>query len=156
MKSTPSLRCPSGCKIVERDFKLVRCYGPHHTPFYRCGQCGRQFSRRYDSIFAGFHTDEPTIYRVLKALAEGNGMRACARIFDIDKKTVARILEQAAGHCQDLSESLLKDYPLEECQLDELWSFVKKRKHTFPLWKDWRPSTETSGCGSGLIPATNS
>jgi len=35
-------------------------------------KCGRQFSARHDSVFAGFHTDEQTIYRVLKALAEGN------------------------------------------------------------------------------------
>jgi transposase-like protein len=64
--------------------KLVRYYGAHHTPLYRCAQCGREFSARSTSVFAGFHTDDQTIYRVLKALAEGNGIRACARIFDVD------------------------------------------------------------------------
>jgi hypothetical protein len=80
MKSTPRLQCPNGCKAVERDFKLIRYYGPHRTPDYRCRRCGCELSARSNSVFAGFHTDEETIYRILKALAEGNGMRACARI----------------------------------------------------------------------------
>lgn len=127
MKSSPFLRCPNGCKTVEKDFKLVEYYGPHRTPLYRCLKCGKRFSGRHDSVFSGFHTDEQTIYRVLKALSEGNGIRATARIFDIDKNTVGRILEQAARHCKRVSEQLIKNYHLDECQLDELWSFVKKR-----------------------------
>jgi transposase-like protein len=89
---------------------LIRHYGPHHTALYRCLKCRREFSSRHTSVFSGFHTDEQTIYRVLKALAEGNGMRACARIFGIDKNTVALILETAAGHCQQVSEHLIQDY----------------------------------------------
>ena len=156
MKATRPLRCPNECETVEQEFKLIRTYGPHHTPFYRCLKCGREFSARHDSVFAGFHTDEQTIYRVLKALAEGNGIRACARIFDIDKNTVALILAQAAAHCQRVSERLIKDYHLEECQLDELWSFVKKRKRTSRHWKNSRPSMVTSGSGSGSTRATKS
>src|SRR6266498_2020323 len=104
MKAAPIIGCPNSCKTVETDFKLVRYYGPHRTPFYRCLKCGRAFSARHHSVFAGFHTDEQTLYRVLKALAEGNGIRACARLFDIDKDTVALILETAARHCQQVSQ----------------------------------------------------
>ena len=154
MKSTPILSCPNGCKAVGSDFKLVRLYGPNRTPLYRCLQCGREFSSRYASVFSGFHTDEETIYRVLKALAEGNGLRACARIFDIDHKTIALILETAARHCKQISEHLIKNYHMDECQLDELWSFVKKRKRTCRRLKSWRPNTATNGYGSGLIRAT--
>lgn len=154
MKSPPLLCCPKGCETLGRDFKFVRAYGPNHTALYRCLQCGQRFSARHDSVFAGFHTDEDTIYRVLKALCEGNGIRATARIFDLDKNTVGRILEQAAKHGQRVSEELIKNYHMDECQLDELWSFVKKKKRICQPWKDWRPSMETSGCGSGLIRAT--
>lgn len=156
MKLTLRLQCPNGCKTVEPAFKLIRYYGPSRTPYYRCLKCGREFSARHDSIFAGFHTDEQTIYRVLKALAEGNGIRACARIFDISKNTVALILEHAARHCQKVNEYLIQNYHLEECQLDELWSFVKKRKHTSRRLKSSRPSMATSGSGSGSTRATRS
>lgn len=156
MKSTPALRCPNGCKTVETDFKLVECYGPHRTPLYRCLKCGRRFSGRHDSVFAGFHTDEETIHRVLKALAEGNGIRPCARIFDLDKNTVALILETAARHCEQVSNHLITDYHMDECQLDELWSFVKKRKHTFQHLRNWQRSMATNGCGSGSTHTTRS
>lgn len=154
MKSSPVLSCPNRCQTVENDFKLIRHYGPNRTALYRCLKCKREFSSRHASVFSGFHTDEKTIYRVLKALAEGNGLRACARIFDLDKKTVALILDTAAGHCQQVSERLIQDYHLEECQLDELWSFVKKRKRTSRRLKSWLPSTEISGSGSGSTRVT--
>lgn len=154
MKTALVLSCPNGCKTVASDFKLVRLYGPNQTQLYRCLKCGREFSSRHASVFCGFHTDEKTVFRVLKALAEGNGMRACARIFDIDKNTVARILEIAARHCEAVSEQLIKDYHLDECQLDELWSFVKKRKRTCRRLKNWRRSTETRGSGSDSTHAT--
>ncbi len=148
------LSCPSGCKTVESNFKLVRHYGPNLTALYRCLKCGREFSSRHSSVFAGFHTDEKTIYRVLKALAEGNGMRACARIFDIDKKTVALILETAARHCEQVSNHLMTDYHMDECQLDELWSFVKKRKRTSQHLRNWQRSMATNGCGSASTRVT--
>jgi transposase-like protein len=154
MKSAPILSCPDRCKTVGSDFKLVRCYGPNHTQLYRCLRCGREFSSRHSSVFSGFHTDEKTIFRVLKALAEGNGMRACARIFDLDKNTVVRILETAARHCQKVSEHLIQDYHMDECQLDELWSFVKKRKRTFRHWRNWQPSMVTNGSGSASTQST--
>lgn len=154
MNSLSPLRCPHGCKPVKQGFKLVRRYGPHYTPLYECLRCSQQFSGRYDSVFSGFHTDEQTIYRVLKALSEGIGIRAAARIFDLDKKTVVLILERAAEHCKRVSEQLIKNYRMDECQLDELWSFVKKRKHVSQHLRNWQPSMAINGSGSALTHAT--
>ena len=53
MKSSSFVRCPNRCQTVEQDMKLVRYYGAHHTPLYRCAQCGREFSARYTSVFTG-------------------------------------------------------------------------------------------------------
>jgi len=142
--------CPEGCGTREANLKLVRYYGPHRTALYRCLRCGREFSSRHGSVFSGFHTDEATVYRILKALAEGVGVRSCARIFDVGRNTVVRILDVAARHCERVSEHLIRDYHLEECQLDELWSFVKKRKRTSLFLRSLSPSMATSGSGLGL------
>jgi transposase-like protein len=141
MNSLSPLRCPHGCKPVKQGFKLVRRYGPHYTPLYECLRCSQQFSGRYDSVFSGFHTDEQTIYRVLKALSEGIGIRAAARIFDLEQ-------------CKRVSEQLIKNYRMDECQLDELWSFVKKRKHVSQHLRNWQPSMAINGSGSALTHAT--
>jgi len=145
MNSLSPLRCPHGCKSVKQGFKLVRRYGPHYTPLYECLRCGQQFSGRYDSVFSGFHTDEQTIYRVLKALSEGIGIRAAARIFDLDKNTVVLILERAAEHCKRGSEQLIKNYPMDECQLDELSTQslqVRRAETLFILHFQWITALE--------------
>jgi DNA invertase Pin-like site-specific DNA recombinase len=72
--------------------------------------------------------DEDMIERVVRCLAEGNSIRATARIMGIDKDTVYRVFERASSHCHKVLTELLTDLHLEECQLDELWSFVKKRR----------------------------
>jgi hypothetical protein len=40
--------------------------------------------------------------------------------------------------------------------LDELWSFVKKRKRACPHLKNWLRSMGTSGSGSGSIRSAKS
>ena len=156
MNQEASIQCPNGCRMQRSPVKVVQHYGPNRTRLYRCRTCQREFSERRGSVFSGFHTDQKTIYRVLKALAKGNGIRTTARIFDVNRKTVERILERAAAHCQRVSETLIRNYHLTECQLDELWSFVKKRKRISQPLNAWRPSTAISGCGSALTRATKS
>jgi len=107
-------------------------YGKQKTKLLRCKTCKTRFSERRNTVFFGFHLDETHIEKVVRCLAEGNSIRATARIMGIDKDTVYRIFERASTHCQKVLGELLKDLRLEECQLDELWSFVKKRRKISP------------------------
>ena len=54
--------------------------------------------------------------------------RATARLLGINKDTVNRVILRAGEHCELILSSLLRSLKLKETQLDELWSFVKKRK----------------------------
>jgi len=103
-------------------------YGKQNTKLLRCRTCKTRFSERRNTVFFGLHIDEATIEKVVRCLAEGNSIRTTARIMGIDKDTVYRIFERAGSHCQKVLSELLKDLHLDECQLDELWSFVKKRR----------------------------
>ena len=102
-------------------------YGKQQTRLLRCKSCNHRFSERHHTVFFGLHTDEKTITEILTCLAEGNSIRGCARIKNVDKDTVQRILEHARSHCEGILKALLKDLHLTECQLDELWCFIKKR-----------------------------
>ena len=113
-------------------------YGKQNTRLLRCKTCNRRFSERHNTVFYGLHLSEQTITEALLCLAEGTSLRSCARIKGIDKDTVQRILERARDHCQKVLTTLLKDLNLTECQLDELWSFIKKR--VFPHPKRQRAS----------------
>jgi hypothetical protein len=46
----------------------------------------------------------------------------------VSKDTAWRVFNRASRHCRLVVDNLLRDLHLEECQLDELWSFVKKSK----------------------------
>lgn len=68
------------------------------------------------------------------ALAEGCGIRTTGRILGIDKDTVQRCAEKAGKQCQFVDSVLMHHLHLEECQLDEMWTFVnKKQGHLEPF-----------------------
>jgi len=124
----PNKTCPSFGKKGQRNIVCYEIYGPNRTKLLRCRICKTRFSERRNTVFFGLHTDEDTITKVIRCLAEGNSIRATSRIMNLDKDTVYRIFDRASTHCQKVLEHLMVDLHLEECQLDELWSFVKKKR----------------------------
>jgi IS1 family transposase len=64
----------------------------------------------------------------IRALAEGNSLRATGRIVQIDKDTACAWLHRAALHCRVVMLYLWQELPVTECQLDELWSFVHTKE----------------------------
>jgi hypothetical protein len=53
-------------------------------------------------------------------------VRATARLLEMDKDTVNRVILRACEHCAHVLSGLLTSLSLTEVQLDELWDFVKK------------------------------
>jgi len=90
---------------------------------------------------------EETFYDVIACLAEGTGIRATARIKKVDKDTVTAWLDKASQHVEAVSRYLMVNLHFEEVQLDEFWSFVKKKKRTAQLGRSSRPSMATTGSG---------
>ena len=71
----------------------------------------------------------------MRALAEGNSLRATARIVQIDTDTACDWLERAAQQCRLVQLYLWRELHVAECQLDELWSFVHTKEQHLPLAK---------------------
>ena len=65
----------------------------------------------------------------LRALAEGNSIRATARIVQVDKDAMCPWLDRAAQHCRLVMLYLWRNLHVIVCQLDELWSFVHTKHH---------------------------
>lgn len=64
------------------------------------------------------------IWQVLKALAEGLGIRATARVFDLGPDTIKEWLRQVAEHVEAVSHYLIHDLHLSQVQVDELWALL--------------------------------
>src|SRR5262249_37663517 len=68
------------------------------------------------------------IVRVLAGLAEGVGIRATARGFEVDPTTVLHWLVEAAEQLRALSAYFFCDFHLEQLQLDEVYAVLRDRK----------------------------
>jgi IS1 family transposase len=62
------------------------------------------------------------------ALAEGLGIRAVARVFEVDPNTVLEWLVEAADHLKVFSQYFLHDVRVTQVQLDELFALLSAAK----------------------------
>ncbi|MHB1435648.1 MAG: IS1-like element transposase [Thermoplasmata archaeon] len=61
-------------------------------------------------------------------LGEGAGVRETARVLGITPKTVLRLIRRVGRHVQAIVANQLRGLFTEEIQLDELWSFLRKKE----------------------------
>lgn len=79
------------------------------------------------------HLREQEFEGISMSLAEGVGIRATGRIQRVNEKTVLHVLERAGKHAEKVSRSILLDARVNECQLDEMWSFVGKKEKNLDI-----------------------
>jgi transposase-like protein len=104
-------------------------YGKDHSRnLLYCRTCGKRFAETHSTAFFGLRLPEEKIGQIIHHAAEGVGVRATARLLELDKDTVNRVVLVAGEHCARVLSGLLTSLHLTEVQLDELWSFVKKRR----------------------------
>jgi len=61
-------------------------------------------------------------------MAEGLSIAGIARVKQVSELTVARWFKKVAQHCNQFSDPFLVDLGFTQCQIDDFWSFVKKKK----------------------------
>src|SRR5207253_10194605 len=90
-----------------------------------CTSCNGDFLATHGTIFHGKQAAVERIVRVVACLAEGLGLRATARGFEVAPNTVWHWLAEAAEHLRALAADGLCDLHLEQLQLDE-WYAVRR------------------------------
>src|SRR6266478_3984862 len=95
--------------------------------FY-CTSCTGYFLETHGTIFHGKQAAVELIVRVLACLAEGLGIRATARVFEVAPNTVLQWLVEAAEQLRAFSAYFLCDLHLEQLQLDELYAVLRNLK----------------------------
>ncbi len=93
----------------------------------QCNVCKERFSETRNTIFFHSQYSDETIRKKINCTAEGNGVRATDRMLELSKDGVNKVVLKAGEHCQKVLSSLLSSLHFEECQLDELWTFVQKK-----------------------------
>jgi transposase-like protein len=98
-----------------------------------CLGCRGYFLETHGTPFHGKQVEPDRLVWALAALAEGLGIRAVARVFEVDPNTVLGWLVDAAEHLEAFSRYGLQDVHVEQVQIDELFallSIVKDRDIT--------------------------
>ncbi len=134
-----TLYCPNKrCRYYGLPFhegKLVKNGSSGGQPKALCNGCGGAVALNYATAYYGLESDPAIFETAVRALAEGNSIRATGRIVQIDKDTVCDWLDRAALHCRLVVLYLWSQLHVTECQLDELWSFVHTKEAHRPYAK---------------------
>jgi IS1 family transposase len=117
---------------------LIKNGSSHGQKQALCNACGRNVSLRYGTAYLGIEADDFIFETAVRALAEGNSLRATSRIMQIDKDTACDWLDRAAQHCRLILLYLWSRLHVTECQLDELWSFVHTKERNLPCAKIYK------------------
>jgi IS1 family transposase len=93
-----------------------------------CLGCHSFFPEHHGTIVHGKQAAVELIVRVLACLAEGLGIRATARVFEVAPNTVLHWLVEAAEQLQAFSAYFLCDVHVRQLQLDELYAVLREVK----------------------------
>ncbi len=69
---------------------------------------------------------------IINLLVEGNSLRATARIADVSRNTVDKLLRDVGAACLAYQDENLRNLPCKRVQCDEIWSFVYSKQKNVP------------------------
>jgi len=131
-----TLYCPnSSCQHYGKPFKigrLVRKGSSRGEPQARCQTGGGSVTLSYGTAYYGLGTDPVTFETALRAWAEGNSLRATARIVEVDSDLISGWLDRAARQGRAVMLYLGRNRPVTECPLDALWRVVHTKQENLP------------------------
>jgi IS1 family transposase len=95
--------------------------------FY-CTACEGYFQETHGTPLHGKRVAPDLLVWAVGALAEGLGIRAVARVFEVDPTTVLAWLVEVAEHATAFSRYFLHDVHVTQVQLDELFALLRAVK----------------------------
>jgi IS1 family transposase len=93
-----------------------------------CTSCGGYFQETHGTPLHGKRVAPEKLVWAVGALAEGLGIRAVARVFEVDPTTVLACLVEVAEHAAAFSQYFLHDVRVTQVQLDELFALLRAVK----------------------------
>ena len=98
-----------------------------HQQYY-CNHCCKWFVETANTPLYHKHLSKSEIINICKHLVEKNGIRSIERITGHHRDTIGKLIEDLALHAEMVNNILLQEVKLEQFEVDEMWTFVKKNK----------------------------
>jgi len=98
-----------------------------HRQIY-CNRCGNIWVITKDTFFYGLKKPIDIVLKTLKLLSEGMGLRAVCRSMNVTADSVLDWVIKSADHVNEVGAYLKDEMHLTQCQIDEFWSFIFKKR----------------------------
>ncbi len=118
--------CPDYGKKDQVNIVPKEQYGKHGMWMLRCRTCEHAYSYNHETSFFNLNTSKDEVLRTLSLILEKGSIRGAASASGHDKNAVIRWTNVAGEHCQKVNEYFLQDLDLDQVQIDEIWSYIKK------------------------------
>lgn len=96
---------------------------------FRCKACQTTFSETRETVFFDLRTPEEKVIMALKMLLVRVSLSNICFVLGITEETILEWLRRAADRAAQINLHLLRELPVTEVQLDEMWNFIE-RKHS--------------------------
>jgi transposase-like protein/IS1 family transposase len=96
---------------------------------YRCILCGKSWTA-FTKAFEGMRVGMELTIQIVSMLCEGVSVRSTSRLTGADKQTVIDVANFVGSRCEAYMQQRLKDLPVFDVQLDEIWQFIYCKRHT--------------------------
>jgi len=109
-------------------------YGRNKVQRFKCKQCRRRFAEPQQRPFGeDVRLPKETVALILNCLVEGNSVRSTGRLCGVEKRTVLNILKLAGEASERLLTEKVRNVPVKDLEMDEVWSYVGcKQGHLKP------------------------
>jgi len=112
-----------------------------------CRECGTVFCERQNTAFYDIRSSEEKVILALKLILHGMSLRAVSNVLGVKLDTVRFWLRRSAAHAEQVNDMLVAQVKVNRVELDELWSFVRKKN--FRAWQKAKKK-QMAATGSGL------
>jgi transposase-like protein/IS1 family transposase len=122
-KSAISMTCQT-CNVECQRF------GKHRNGLrrFRCPKCLKTYTEQHQRTLGSMYIPQEKAVLALRLLLEGNSLRSTQRITGMDINTIMTLLVKAGERCESLMDSKLRNLRMEHLQLDEIWTYVGKKR----------------------------
>jgi transposase-like protein/IS1 family transposase len=97
---------------------------------YKCAACGMTFVDEKVKPLGVLRIDPKAATTALSLLLEGMSIRSVQRLTGLCRDTLADLILHVGGNCERFLEKAVRSVPVQDVQMDEIWSFVSMKEKT--------------------------
>ena len=95
-----------------------------------CNICKNIWVLTKGTMFFGLKTPIDKVIKTLRLLVRGMGLRNASRQEKVTADSILDWIEKASKHANEFTEYMQQYMHLDQVQIDEFWSFIRKKRKT--------------------------